>query len=99
VGSADLLPIVDVCHVDPRSHDVGKRSIGAVQRPFDVANDLHGLRVRITSSDELAVLADRRGAGDVDDGADADRSGVADDWLPWSPGREVLSLHYSFSPL
>src|SRR4051812_25236493 len=90
VGPAHRLPVTDVGHVHPRTHDVGRGGFAGSKRLDD---DLEGdarLRVRVARSDD-ASLADRRGAGHVDGVADAHRAGVAHDALPGAAGADRAS--------
>jgi hypothetical protein len=90
---ADLLPVIDIDDVHAGSDDIRKRRSGRVQGPIDVVEDLDGLGVGITDTDNLSVGSRRGRAGDVYPLAGANCPGVADDGLPRGSTRNELALH------
>ena len=63
---------------------------GLLQRPFDVAQRLHGLRVGIAVSDHIPLGVGGRRARHMDVRTHAHRARVADHRLPWRAARNVL---------
>ena len=69
-----LLPLLDVGHEHPRTHDVLERGVESFQRAFDVAQRLHRLHVGVAHADDLALLIRRRRSSHEDLRPDAHRA-------------------------
>ena len=88
VGAADRLPLGDVGDIDAGADDVMKGCARLLECGLDGAEGLNGLKVRVARTDD-ARWRYRGCAGDEDLLADANRTGVADDRLPWPAARDV----------
>jgi hypothetical protein len=92
VRAPDSLAVaIDVHDVDPRADHVFESSTGSRQRPCDRRERAVSLLVGVPDSDDPALVADRRRAGDVDEPAVADRAGIPDATFPGPSRRDVLA--------
>jgi len=88
VRPAHLLPVADVGHVDAGTHHVAQPGPRALERPLDVVQCLHRLRVGVAPADDPAGFVGRRGAGHRHQVARPHRPRVADHRLPRRAARD-----------
>src|SRR5215203_4827993 len=93
VGRPDLLPVLDVDHVDPGPDHVGEISTDSLERHLDVVYGLDGLRVRIAYTNVSPAPVCSCCSRDVHESAAPDRPRVAYPALPYRAAGYVLPLH------
>jgi hypothetical protein len=86
VSFADLLPVVDVRDVHACADNIFQASARALERGFDVLEDLYGLCVGVSNTDNLAVLVGGGCASYMHSVAYANGTRVANDGFPWGAG-------------
>ena len=93
VRPADLLPIGDVDHVEPRSDNVFHAGANGAQRGFHVAQDLDGLCIRVARADNVAELIGSGRPGNVAQRTHTYGSRISDDRFPWRSGGYGSTVH------
>src|SRR5918998_1938877 len=83
MGRPDLLPVLDVDHVDPGPHHVGEICADSLERHLDVVYGLDGLRVGVPNPDVPPAPICGGGSRDVHEATAPDRPRVADPALPY----------------
>ena len=72
VGASGFFPFRNFGHIDARPHDIGHFCSHFGQRGFDIFENLSRLSVDVSLADDAALGVGGGGAGDIDEGTDAD---------------------------
>jgi hypothetical protein len=95
VCSADLLPLRDVGHVDPRADHIFHRATDLRKSGGDVLESLLRLKIRVAGMEQLPIRSCRSRPRNGYDITYSHCSRVSNDRLPLSIRRNILSHTYS----
>ena|SRR5947199_5749198 len=85
-----FFPSGNVSNEHPGAHNMFETSTEPLQCHIDVSQALFSLFVGIVEPNNLAILAERGRAGDINSISYAHSARVANDWFPLSAGRYSL---------